>query len=176
MGMGEPTLNLKQVLDAGEIIHKEFKLSYNKITISTSCLKNISSLLNVPFNLALSLHSPLDHKRKGIVPSGISVDKIVYFANEYVKNANNKKYIMISYTIVKGLNDSDKDLEALENLSWPKKTLFNIIELNEIEDSKKPSEEVLLKFKDRLMKKGWKCFIRKSRGADIGAACGMLEV
>ena len=176
MGMGEPTLNLKNVLEAGEKIHKEFNLSYNKITISTSCLKNLDSLIGVKFNLALSLHSPFDKIRKSIVPIGISVKKIVKFANDYVYQGNNKKYIMISYVLVKSLNDSEKDLKKLESLKWPKKTLFNIIELNEIENNKRPLQEVFLKFKDRLMKKGWKCFIRMSRGADIQASCGMLEV
>jgi len=174
MGMGEPTLNLEAVNEAGERIHKEFNLSCNKITISTSCLKNLNKLVNSNFNLALSLHSPFDKKRKELIPIGSSVSKIVKFANDYVKLANNKKYIMIEYALMSGENDSDKDLKKLASLNWPKKTLFNLIEFNDIGNYKASEFETLLKFKDTLMKKGWKCFIRNSRGKDIGASCGML--
>ncbi len=175
MGMGEPTLNLKNVNDSGEKIHKEFNLSYNKITISTSCLKNLNKLVNSNFNLALSLHSSFDKKRKELIPIGVSISKIVKFANDYVKQANNKKYIMIEYALISGENDSDKDLKKLSSLNWPKKTLFNIIEFNNIGNYKASQFEILLKFKDVLMKRGWKCFIRNSRGKDIKASCGMLS-
>jgi len=175
MGMGEPTLNLDAVNEAGEKIHKEFNLSYNKITISTSCLKNINKLVDSKFNLALSLHSPFDKKRKELIPIGVSVSKIVKFANDYVRQANNKKYIMIEYALIKEENDSDRDLKKLASLGWPKKTLFNLIEFNDIEKYKATDFETMLKFKDALIKKEWKCFIRNSRGKDISASCGMLE-
>jgi len=175
MGMGEPTLNLEAVNEAGEKIHKDFNLSYNKITISTSCLNNLDKLVDSKFNLALSLHSAFDKKRKELIPLGISVSKIVKFANDYVKKANNKKYIMIEYALIKGENDSEKDLKKLSSLNWPKKTLFNLIEFNDIDRYRAGDFEVLLKFKDVLMKKGWKCFIRNSRGKDISASCGMLS-
>lgn len=175
MGMGEPTLNLGNVLEAGERIHQEFGLSYNKITISTSCLKNIDKLVNSKFNLALSLHSPFDKKRKELMPTSISVRKIVKFANDYVGNSNNKKYIMIEYAMIKGENDSDRDLEKLISLDWPKKTLFNLIEFNDIDNFKASPLDRMLVFKDVLIKNGWKCFIRNARGRDIEASCGMLN-
>jgi 23S rRNA (adenine2503-C2)-methyltransferase len=174
MGMGEPTLNLENVLEAGEKIHKEFNLSYNKITISTSCLKNLDKLIDCKFNLALSLHSVFDKKRKDIIPIGASVNKIVKFANKYVESGNNKKYIMIEYALIEGENDTDKDLKKLISLKWPKRSLFNLIQFNDIGKYKASSFERMLMFKDALMKKGWKCFIRNSRGKDIGASCGML--
>lgn len=176
MGIGEPTLNLENVLAAGEKMHDEFKLSYNKITISTSCLDNLDKLVNCKFNLALSLHSPFDKIRKKIMPLGCSVKKIVKFANDYVANANNKKYIMIEYSLIQGINDSDKDLKKLASLKWPKKTLFNLLEFNEVDNFKASDLSQLEKFKEALIAKGWKCFIRLSRGKDIGASCGMLSI
>lgn len=175
MGMGEPTLNLENVLEAGERIHKEFNLSYNRITISTSCLKTLDKLVNIKFNLALSLHSVFDKKRKELMPLGISVAKIVNFANKYVNSANNKKYIMIEYALIEGENDSDKDLNKMTSLKWPKRSLFNLIQFNDIGKYRASSFERMLVFKDALMKKGWKCFIRNSRGKDISASCGMLS-
>lgn len=176
MGIGEPTLNLDNVSNAAEMMHKRFNMSYNHITISTSCLNTLNKLVDSKFNLALSLHSPFDKIRKKIMPLGCSVVKIMKFANDYVKNANNKKYIMIEYSLIKGINDSDKDLKKLASLKWPKRTLFNLIEFNEIDNLKASDFATLLKFKDVLMKKGWKCFIRNSRGKDIGASCGMLSL
>jgi len=175
MGIGEPSLNLKNVLEAGEKMHKEFNLSYNKITISTSCLTNLGNLKNCQFNLALSLHSPFDKKRKEIIPTGCSVREIVKFAKDYVSLGNNKKYIMIEYALIKGVNDSEKDLQKLVGLNWPERTLFNLLEFNELDNLKKSEFVNLLHFKDVLMKKGWKCFIRSSMGRDIESACGMLS-
>lgn len=175
MGIGEPTLNLENVLAAGEKIHQRYNISYNKITISTSCLENLDKLVRCNFNLALSLHSPFDKVRKTLMPKSCSVRKIVKFANDYVDNANNKKYIMIEYALMKGVNDSEKDLKKLVSLKWPKRSFFNLIEFNEVNNFEASDFSNVLKFKDALMKKGWKCFIRNSRGQDIGASCGMLS-
>lgn len=175
MGMGEPTLNLKNVLIAAEKMHKELKISLNKITISTSCLKTISLLEEIPYNVALSLHSAFDEKRKELIPGAISVDKILDFTKAYLKNANNKKYVMIEYSMMKGVNDSEQDLKKLISIKWPKKMLFNLIEFNELPPFKKSDEATMEHFKKEIIKAGWKCFIRKSRGSDIEGACGMLS-
>ncbi len=175
MGMGEPTLNLKNVLLAGEKIHEEFKISYNRITISSSGLKTLKNLVKVPFNLALSVHSPFDEVRKKLIPGAISVNELVKFANESLKNANNKKYIMIEYSMIAGVNDREEDLKELISLKWPERSLFNLIEFNPIDDLKASSTERMEHFKEKIISAGWKCFIRSSRGKDIGAACGMLD-
>lgn len=175
MGMGEPTLNLKNVLGAAEKIHQELKISYNHITISTSCLKTLKSLEKIPFNVALSVHSPLDKVRKELIPGAISIKEILEFTHNYLKNSNNKKYVMIEYSMIKGVNDSEADLQELISLSWPKKMLFNLIEFNELGDFKKSDDATIEHFKKEIINAGWKCFIRKSRGSDIEAACGMLD-
>ncbi len=176
MGMGEPTLNLKNVLDAGEKIHEEFKISYNRITISTSCLKTLDKLADIKFNIALSLHSPFDAIRKKLIPGAISVSKIVKFTKDYLAKGNNKKYVMIEYSLINGVNDSEEDLKKLISLKWPKRMLFNLIEFNDLGEFKGSSMETLEHFKEEIIKKRWKCFIRGSRGKDIKASCGMLSV
>jgi 23S rRNA (adenine2503-C2)-methyltransferase len=175
MGMGEPTLNIKNVLEAAEKIHKELLISYNRITISTSCIKTLSSLENIPFNVALSLHSPFDKTRKQLIPGAISLRQILPFTRKYLEKSNNKKYVMIEYSMIKGINDSERDLKKLISFKWPKKMLFNLIEFNSFGDFKKSDESTVEHFKQEIIKAGWKCFIRKSRGSDIEAACGMLE-
>lgn len=175
MGMGEPLLNLKEVLEAAEKIHEKFLISYKRITLSTSCLKNISELEQIPFNVALSFHSPYDKVRKKLMPSTIPVKEILRFSRNYLKNKSKKKYIMIEYFLIKGVNDSDEDVKQLLKLKWPKNTLFNLIEFNSCNDFLPSEAEKILKFKEEIMKAGYKCFIRNSRGKDIKAACGMLD-
>jgi 23S rRNA (adenine2503-C2)-methyltransferase len=174
MGMGEPLLNLDNVLLAGEKIHNLFRVSYNRITISTSCVRGLEKLEKMKFNLALSVHSTFDKTRKKIMPLSLPISRIVKSANNYILNGNNKKYVMVEYALISGVNDSDKDLKKLISLKWPKRSLFNLIEFNNIGELKASSNERLEYFKEKIMEKGWKCFIRESRGGDIGASCGML--
>jgi 23S rRNA (adenine2503-C2)-methyltransferase len=175
MGMGEPLLNLKNVLDAAEEIHNKFLVAYHRITLSTSGLKNINKLISTKFNIAISFHSPFDKIRKTLMPFAISINKILNFAGKYCKKHHKKNYIMIEYALIKGINDREKDLKKLLELKWPKRTLFNLIEFNEIGKYKKANDKVYEKFKKEIIKKGFKCFIRKSRGRDIKASCGMLD-
>jgi adenine C2-methylase RlmN of 23S rRNA A2503 and tRNA A37 len=76
--------------------------------------------------------------------------------------------------LIEGVNDSDADIDGLLSFDWPANTNFNLIEFNPI-DNLIPSDR-LEAFKEAIMKKGYKCFIRASRGKDISAACGMLDV
>jgi len=175
MGIGEPTLNLKNVLEAAEEIHRKFSISYNRITISTSGFPNIKNLEKVPFNVAVSLHSPFDKIRKNLIPNTISIRKILNFSNKYCDFHHKKSYVMIEYSLIKDVNDSEKDLRKLLSYKWHKRTLFNLIEFNDYENFKGSPEERILRFKEEIIKAGFKCFIRKSRGQDIGASCGMLE-
>jgi 23S rRNA (adenine2503-C2)-methyltransferase len=174
MGMGEPTLNLQNVLNAAEQIHNEFEIAYRRITISTSCLPTINKLLDIPFNVALSLHSPFDEIRKKLMPPTISIKEIIEFANEYCKRYPRKE-LMIEYAMMKGINDRDEDLKELLSLPWPKKTTFNLIEFNDIDEFKRVPRERMFEFKNAIIAKGFKSFVRYSRGNDIAAACGMLD-
>ena len=175
MGQGEPLLNLENVLKAAEELHEKFFLAYNHITISTSGCGKLDKLLNVPFGVAISLHSPFDRKRRKLIPGSITVSKIVKFGQEYCSRHNKKTYIMVEYAMIDGVNDSENDLKKLLSFKWPKRTLFNLIEFNPLENFKASSKEKMMEFKNTIIEKGWKCFIRKSRGQDIGAACGMLS-
>lgn len=174
MGSGEPTLNIENVLDAAEKIQKK-GIAYDRITISTSGLKTLDKLIDTKFNVAISLHSGFDKKRKELIPPAISVRKIISFIKKYNSLHDKKKHVMIEYSLIKGVNDSDKDLKKLVSLKWPAKTLFNLIQFNDIEKFKGSDMEIIQKFKIALINVGYKCFIRNSRGKDIGAACGMLQ-
>jgi 23S rRNA (adenine2503-C2)-methyltransferase len=173
MGSGEPSLNLRNVLESAEAIHSKYEIPYKKITISTIGLKNLSSLSKIKFNLAISLHSAFNEKRKEITPIACSIKKILSVSKKYVSQ-HRKNYIMLEYSMIRDFNDSDKDLEKLLSFDWPKQTIFNLIEFNETNKMKKVSLEKIQEFKLKILEKGYKCFIRNSRGTDIKAACGML--
>jgi 23S rRNA (adenine2503-C2)-methyltransferase len=170
MGMGEPMLNFKSVLAVIHSINSE-GISYNKITLSTVGV-NLSLLLEVPFQVAVSLHSPFDEARRRLIPNScVSIIDLLSFIKMY--SLNRKHGAMIEYALIEGINDSNEDIEGLFNLDLPKNIFFNLIEFNDYESFKKSSR--LLFFKKKLLDAGYKCFIRSSRGKDIEASCGMLS-
>ncbi len=183
MGMGEPMLNLDNVIKSCTEINKIYSLSFSKITISTCGIlpKMITFLTKkTKIQLALSLHSPFQDIRNQIMPNlkKYEINELVEFSTNYNKTRKNK--LMIEYLMIKDLTDRDCDLEKLINLKFSKMTNFNLISLNtdfKLNDKIYTSSEKnrFLLFKNKLMKSGYKCFIRESRGRDIEASCGMLN-
>jgi 23S rRNA (adenine2503-C2)-methyltransferase len=168
MGMGEPMTNFSEVSKAIEFIHEKYSISYKKITLSTMGI-NLEKLKDVKYRIAISLHSPFDEERKALIPAARFIQEIV----DYSQSITDKDGVMIAYTLIKDVNDTDRHLEKLLSLDWNKNTYFNLIEFNDINDLKR-SERIML-WRKAIMDKGFKCFTRQSRGADIGAACGMLD-
>jgi 23S rRNA (adenine2503-C2)-methyltransferase len=171
MGMGEPMANFKEVSTAIEMLNKKYGLAYKRITLSTSCV-NLDKLLDVKYHVAISLHTPFDDVRKKIIPGAMPIVKIMQFVKKY---CDSRKFgVMIEYALMSGVNDRDEDIEALLKLDWPKNVFFNMIQYNDLGEFKRSDK--LEYFKDKIRAAGYKCFIRLSRGADIEAACGMLDV
>jgi 23S rRNA (adenine2503-C2)-methyltransferase len=169
MGMGEPMMNFRSVDEAIHNINK-LGISYKKITLSTSGFY-LEKLLDVPYHVALSLHTPFDDMRAKLMPTTKKVADLVAFAHEYSKKR--KFGLMIEYALMKGINDRDEDMRELTNIIWPKNIFFNFIEFNSKGEFTKSAR--LEEFKQHMMTAGYKAFIRPSRGADISAACGMLD-
>jgi len=181
MGMGEPFLNYENLLIVLEelCVKRKNRISKQDITISTIgiCDKikkfsNDSSFLGtVPVSLAISLHFTTDELRKKYIPNCKSkISEIVSCAKEYLRNNKNAK-LMIEYILLKDINDSIIDLENLVKIIKELNCVVNIIEYNGNEFKKSEKSEM---FKSFIISKGYKCFIRKTRGDNINAACGML--
>jgi len=181
MGMGEPLLNLENVKRA--IIEftspQGINFSPTRITVSTVGIsKYIKALadsgLNV--NLAVSLHSAIEQKRKSIVPysKSDSLSRLSEAIKYFHEKTHNRP--TIEYLMLKKFNDSIIDAEELAKYcrSFPCKV--NLIEYNSTDDSKfsKSTHESLTAFKEFLESKNMIVNIRVSRGADISAACGQL--
>jgi len=181
MGMGEPLLNYKNVLES---IHKitspeGLNMSPQRITVSTAGVAKMIMKLaddNVKFNLALSLHAANDEKRNYIMPINESnslealAEALKYF---YEKTETRVTYEYIAF---KDFNDSLEDAKELATFCKHIPCKVNIIEYNPIDDGEfqQTSPERLDAFANYLESKNIIVNVRRSRGKDIDAACGQL--
>ena len=181
MGMGEPLLNYKGVMEGIDRICSEdgLNISPKRITVSTAGIaKAIKKLADdeVKFKLALSLHAADDKKRDTIMPINESntlealMEALIYF---YKKTGNR---ITFEYILFYDFNDSIADAEQLLKYAQRVPAKVNIIEYNPISeaDFKKAEADTIDKFANHLIKGGIPTSVRRSRGKDIDAACGQL--
>lgn len=182
MGMGEPLLNYKNVLQSIERITAEdgLAMSPKRITVSTAGVAKMIRQLGddkVRFNLALSLHAANDKKRSEIMPINDtnSLKVLVEALNYFYKATQNQ--ISFEYILFKDFNDSLKDADELIKIyRQVPADLINIIEYNPIDNARfqKPNEEAVEQFMAYLGKNRVNARLRRSRGKDIDAACGQL--
>ena len=177
MGQGEPLLNLDNVLNAIEILNKNFQISVRRITVSTSgIIPNIKKLAEMDFQstLAVSLHAPTHELRKELMPieNKYNIDDLMKTLKSYVEKTGRR--ITIEYTLIKGFNDTVECAKNLAKILIGLKSNINLIiyNPNEKDDFEKPTKEAIHKFKYILEQSGKKVTIRLERGSDIDAACG----
>ncbi len=181
MGMGEPLLNYTNVMKSIEMITspKGMGISPQRITVSTSGIaKMIVKMADqyVKFNLALSLHSAIEEKRKQIMSISESnhIDMLVNALNYFYEKTGNRP--TLEYVMLYELNDRIEDANALINFCRKVKSKVNLIEYNPIDHVpfKKTTKERLNHFVQHLEKNKMIVTVRRSRGEDIDAACGQL--
>lgn len=183
MGMGEPLLNLKNSVEATDIMLDDlgFGLSKRRVTISTAgippAIDQLSEMTDVA--LALSLHAPNDELRSKIMPVNDKyplksvIDAVVRYNNK--SNANHGR-VTIEYILLSGFNDNEENARELANLLKRIPCKINLIPFNPHPDSefRKPSNNRINRFVSILMEYGYTVVVRKTRGDDIDAACGQL--
>jgi 23S rRNA (adenine2503-C2)-methyltransferase len=181
MGMGEPLLNYKNVLESVQKITSPegLGMSPQRITVSTAGIGKMIRKLGddeVKFNLALSLHAANDEKRSKIMPINESnnLDEMATSLQYFYDKTGTRP--TLEYIIFKDFNDSLEDAAQLERFVRRVPSKVNIIEYNPTGDGlfQRASEAQLEIFSKYLEKKGVIVNIRKSRGRDIDAACGQL--
>jgi 23S rRNA (adenine2503-C2)-methyltransferase len=181
MGMGEPLLNYSNVMKSIEMITspKGLGMSPQRITVSTSGIaKMIVKMADeqVKFNLALSLHSAIEEKRRQIMSiSESNTLEMLANALQYFYNKTGTRPTL-EYVMLYEFNDSIKDADALVQFCRKVKSKVNLIEYNPVDNSpfKRTTKERLKNFVDYLEKNKIIVTIRRSRGNDIDAACGQL--
>jgi 23S rRNA (adenine2503-C2)-methyltransferase len=183
MGMGEPLLNLGNVLKAiGIMLHKKaLAMSPRRITLSTVGIpKGIHRLAeeDLGVRLALSLHAPDDETRQQIIPTAhrYPIAEIMEAVRYYY--AKTKRRVTFEYTLLKGVNDHLWQARLLAKLLKGLSAHVNLIPFNPWEGA--PVEGTpkagLLAFAEELKRQGVPTSIRWSRGQDVGAACGQLAL
>lgn len=181
MGQGEPLHNFDNVKKATIIFmeDKGFGLGQRKITLSTSGLApQIEKLWDFPpINVAISLHAAHNNIRSELMPINKAHDLERLF--KAIRSVPLKAYrrITYEYLLIDGLNDRPEDIEALAELLDKDKSKVNLIPFNEYPDSKfkRPSNAKVIWFQEELLKRGYVCTTRTTKGQDILAACGQLK-
>ena len=181
MGMGEPLLNLPAVVEAiRTLLHnKGFAMAPRRVTVSTSgVVPRIADLLAaVPVNLAVSLHATTDEVRDVLVPLNKRFPLAALLgALREIPQLSRRHPVFVEYTLMEGVNDSVEDARRLVKLLRGLPAKVNLIPMNAHEDApyRPPTPEVASRFMGELVKGGLVATLRRSRGADIDAACGQL--
>lgn len=181
MGMGEPMDNLDEVLKALERMTAAdgFGWSPKRITISTiGVLPAMKRFFEESrCHLAISLHTPFPEQRAEWMPSHKAwpLEEIVAWLRTC--DFGHQRRLSFEYIVFKGLNDSMKHADKLAALLRGVDCRVNLIRFHTIPDSPftSPDEQMLQLFCERLNQKGIRTTVRKSRGEDIMAACGLLS-
>lgn len=180
MGMGEPLLNLPNVLKALKILHDEVGLSNRHLTVSTvGIVPQIRELAKekLPIHLALSLHSPIDEIRDRLMPVNQKwpVRDVVGAMKAYQRATGRK--ITIEYLLIKGITDTADQAVELARLIKGTPSVVNLIPFNWVDTEQgfaRPERERVRAFRRELESRGVNVTERMERGHDIAAACGQL--
>ena len=181
MGMGEPLLNYKNVMDSiFKITSPEgLNMSPQRITISTAGVAKMIKKLGdagVKLNLALSLHAANDVKRNQIMPiNETNTLEVLAEALKYFYNKTGTR-VTYEYIVFKDFNDDLQDAKELAEFCKNIPCKLNIIDYNPIEDGEfqQTTPERLEAFVNYLESRKIIVNVRRSRGKDIDAACGQL--
>tara|TARA_Y100000766_G_scaffold277556_1_gene283124 strand:+ start:982 stop:2019 length:1038 start_codon:yes stop_codon:yes gene_type:complete len=181
MGMGEPLLNYKGMMQSIEKITSPegLGMSPKRITVSTAGIANMIKKLGddeVKFNLALSLHAANDKKRDHIMPINghNSLDSLAEALKYFYDKTRTR--VTFEYIVFKDFNDSIEDAAELASFAKNLPCKINIIEYNPIDDGgfQQTTPERLDAFVQYIENKNLVVNVRRSRGKDIDAACGQL--
>ncbi|MEM6049051.1 bifunctional tRNA (adenosine(37)-C2)-methyltransferase TrmG/ribosomal RNA large subunit methyltransferase RlmN [Erwinia sp. P7711] len=183
MGMGEPLLNLNNVVPAMEIMLDDFGfgLSKRRVTLSTSgvvpALDKLGDMIDVA--LAISLHAPNDAIRDEIVPINkkYNIETFLGAVSRYIAKSNaNQGRVTIEYVMLDHVNDSTDNAHELAALLKNTPCKINLIPWNPFPGAPygRSSNSRIDRFSKVLMDYGFTTIVRKTRGDDIDAACGQL--
>jgi 23S rRNA (adenine2503-C2)-methyltransferase len=177
MGMGEPMLNLDNVLAAARRL-PDLGITHRRTTISTvgwlPGLKRFVDEVEEPIRLALSLHAPTEELRSKIMPVNERYPLQAVLAECRRHYALRHRKIFVEYVMLAGVNDSPADARAFAELLDPQIFKVNLIPYNPTGKYDGSSRDAIAAFKRVLDKARIPATVRLTRGRDIEAACGQL--
>lgn len=182
MGIGEPFDNYDEVMRAIRILNdpEGIGLGARRITISTcGVIPGIERLAQegLQVELSVSLHAPSDPIRDELMPVNATwaIDELIACCERYTKET--KRIITFEYTMIRDVNDTERDCRELVLRLGRFPCRVNLIPLSEIEEyeGKTSTREKLEHFVGELEKAGINTTVRWSKGIDVNAACGQLR-
>lgn len=181
MGMGEPLANFENSVTALRLMLDDnaYGLSRRRVTVSTVGLVPAIDRLReeCPVALAVSLHAPNDALRDQLLPINRKYPLVELMAacRRYLEKAP-RDFITFEYILLEGINDGEQQARELLRLVASVPCKFNLIPFNPFAGSpfRRPRLDRIRRFAEVLLNAGIVTTIRKTRGDDIGAACGQL--
>ena len=183
MGTGEPLQNIESLFGFLDIMNDPdgLKIGARHMTVSTSgIVPGIEKFSDYPkqVNLAISLHAANDKLRTELIPINkkYPLDKLIASLTTY--QLKTKRQLTFEYILIKGVNDSMKNIDELIRIAWKFDCVVNLIKYNPIEeyDFSAPSEKEIEKIIDHLKSKKVVVTYRKQLGDQIDGACGQLRL
>jgi len=181
MGMGEPLNNYDNVMQAIRLMTDDrgMSISHRRITLSTAgVVPGILKLAKEPVipNLAISLNATTDPVRDKLIPINKkwNIEALLEACRKFPLEP--RRRITFEYVLIGGINDTVFDAHRLANLLTGMKKKVNLIPLNAADSIAltPPSPKRVLEFQKILIDRNITANIRRPRGIDIAAACGML--
>jgi 23S rRNA (adenine2503-C2)-methyltransferase len=176
MGMGEPLMNIENVLAAARRL-PGIGITHRRTVVSTvGWLPGIERLTEsgMPLRLALSLHAPEDALRSQIMPVNDRhpIADVLAACDAYYERR--RRRVFIEYVMLAGVNDHYGHAVALARLLDPRRYKVNLIPYNPTGAYDGSSRGAIAAFRAALEEHGLRATVRLTRGRDIDAACGQL--
>jgi 23S rRNA (adenine2503-C2)-methyltransferase len=177
MGMGEPMLNLDEVLAAARRL-PDLGITHRWTTVSTvgwlPGMQRFVDEVEEPVRLALSLHAPTDELRSELMPvnARYPLAELVPQCTKYF--ALRRRKVFVEYVMLAGVNDRYEQAVELARLLNPRFFKVNLIPYNPTGRFEGSSRKAIAAFRRALREHGLPATLRLTRGRDIEAACGQL--
>ena len=180
MGMGEPAHNLDNVLEAINLLGTEGGIGHKNLVFSTvGDMRVFERLPQQPVRpaLALSLHSTNAQLRQALLPKApkIAPDELLELGEAYARSIGYP--IQYQWTLLKGINDTQEEMDEILRLFKGKYAVLNLIPYNslELDEFQRPDGERIVEMVRYLHSRGVLTKVRNSAGQDIDGGCGQLR-
>ncbi|MCY1515466.1 Dual-specificity RNA methyltransferase RlmN [compost metagenome] len=180
MGMGEPAHNLDNVLEAIDLLGTDGGIGHKNLVFSTVGDPRVFERLpqqQVKPALALSLHTTRADLRERLLPKAprIAPDELVDLGERYARSIGYP--IQYQWTLLRGINDSQEEMDGILRLLKGKYAVMNLIPYNSLDDDdyQRPEGERIVQMVRYLHSHGILTKVRNSAGQDVEGGCGQLR-
>ncbi len=180
MGMGEPAHNLDNVLEAIDLLGTDGGIGHKNLVFSTVGDPRVFERLpqqRVRPALALSLHSTKAELRERLLPRApkIAPAELMELGERYARQIGYP--IQYQWTLLKGINDGQDELDEILRLFKGKYAVLNVIPYNslELDEYQRPDGERIVEIVRYLHSRGVLTKVRNSAGQDVDGGCGQLR-